>query len=447
MSLTTTTTINKLGILIVCFNRAKYTRQCFQSIEKAKLPEGATIMLIDDCSTEKEAVELFQNFHINGVAVIKLRNDSNKGIKANLKTGFEKLFADGCSIVLNLDNDAVVKPDAFIKLQVTKLEFPAYILTGFNCNMLNPDGTERHPISEMKVDCYRKGTVFKKSVGGINFCLEMNNYSKYVQPALDHPGNWDHNACIAATKDGHPIVCLVPSVIQHIGLESSMGHMGTAPDVADDFDDKKKLADVTLFGIDCVQYNKLIQAAEQSQKELRFANTILLNSPTISSKEQYSAFMMKDLDKFINTSHVLVIQHDGYVLNAKAWNDDWLQFDYVGATWGYKDGFNVGNGGFSLRSKKLIKILAEDPHISILHPEDDQICRGYRPYLEEKYKIKFAPEEVANRFSIEAYGSHDTRYSGQFGFHGFNINYENSNLPHIPQKPIQPNQIRRRNRW
>jgi hypothetical protein len=77
-----------------------------------------------------------------------------------------------------------------------------------------------------------------------------------------------------------------------------------------------------------------------------------------------------------------------------------LQYDYVGAPWRYNDGNNVGNGWFSLRSKKLLDILAHDPHIVETHPEDDCICRVYGDYLRSKW-IKFAPEEVAKKFSIE----------------------------------------------
>jgi hypothetical protein len=111
---------------------------------------------------------------------------------------------------------------------------------------------------------------------------------------------------------------------------------------------------------------------------------------------------------------VLIIQSDGYVLDGSAWNDEFLAYDYIGAPWLYKDHRNVGNGGFSLRSRRLQNILALDNDITITHPEDEVICRLYRLHLEDKYNIKFAPEQLAHRFSFELHPpQHKT-----FGFHG-----------------------------
>lgn len=59
-------------------------------------------------------------------------------------------------------------------------------------------------------------------------------------------------------------------------------------------------------------------------------------------------------------------------------------------------------------------LLAVDGFILPLHPEDSTIARLYRPYLEKKYQIQFAPESLAEKFSFEL------REPSQktFGFHG-----------------------------
>lgn len=127
---------------------------------------------------------------------------------------------------------------------------------------------------------------------------------------------------------------------------------------------------------------------------------------------QYNEFLVKEIHKYIKTSHFIVCQHDGYILDGSAWRDEWLQYDYIGAKWGYKDGRNVGNGGFSLRSTRLHNILAEDTQIEICSPEDEIICRLYRNYLEKK-GIKYAPESVADAFSFECFPPKQST----FGFH------------------------------
>jgi hypothetical protein len=80
----------------------------------------------------------------------------------------------------------------------------------------------------------------------------------------------------------------------------------------------------------------------------------------------------------------------------------------------------VGNGGFSMRSRRFLEILSR-PEIPALMPPDVAIdiavCIGLRPML-EKEGIKFADEKTASHFSFElAEGPRPT-----FGFHGvFNL--------------------------
>lgn len=211
-----------------------------------------------------------------------------------------------------------------------------------------------------------------------------------------------------------------------------MGH-DEIPDTASDFKGLT-LPGVTLVCIDdnpgraafsineCMKYAsfgsiKMItegvgQSITHSQTKMQ-----IIGIDRLGSKEAYSHFIIHELYKYVETSHVLIVQHDGYVKNWQAWQKDWLQYDYIGAPWGIEYApYRVGNGGFSLRSQKLCRITAGiNPGIS--HPEDAVICRELRPLLEAQHGIKFAPVEVAERFSFEGYNQYGT-YTGQFGFHG-----------------------------
>lgn len=182
------------------------------------------------------------------------------------------------------------------------------------------------------------------------------------------------------------------------------------------------LDNVTLLGIDCLDVDRLLFAAEISTKEIRFKDVKILTHlasdhewivkiPPIKSIEAYSQWMIKELVQYVDTEFVLIIQHDGFVVAPNQWQDDFLAFDYLGspALWG------MGNGGFSLRSKKLLTLLAEDEAIVKTHPEDTVICKTYRSYLEKK-GIRFATPEIAHHFSIDA-----NVWQGQFGFHNSNI--------------------------
>lgn len=114
----------------------------------------------------------------------------------------------------------------------------------------------------------------------------------------------------------------------------------------------------------------------------------------------YSEFMIKGLDQYIQTSHVLIVQWDGFIIHPNLWQERFLDFDYIGAPWPIKEGLLVGNGGFSLRSKKLLNAL-QDEVILAKHPEDHCICLENRTYLENTHGITFAPGELAEQFAFE----------------------------------------------
>ncbi len=182
---------------------------------------------------------------------------------------------------------------------------------------------------------------------------------------------------------------------------------------------KISLATVTLCCIDCTaRLPWAIRAMDQCMQGVSFGDVILCTDRTsltsqaiprgiraveidpIRSIEGYSEFMLKKLAPIIQTDHVLIVQWDGYVLNPMAWREEFLAYDYLGAPWQhYSEPWSVGNGGFSLRSSKLLRAL-EDPAIIASHPEDSCICQTYRAELEQK-GIRFAPREVARYFAVE----------------------------------------------
>lgn len=406
----------KVALIIPVYNRFEYVMRCFDSLLKADL-SGVDVIVVDDGSNEKGVKELHE------LIPWRLITQENGGVKSAMLTGYESTEAD---ILINLDSDAIVKPEFIKRLLALQKQHPEHIISGFNCD--NP----ANPIIETYSDY-----VVRKHVNGINMCFSRDIYNKWVKPALLKQGNWDFNS----TPD-NGVIITKPSVVQHIGIKSSMGH-NTNPDFACDFK-LLDLPDVTLFGIDAHDPEGIKRAAEISTKDVSFGAVKIITERLFSGREAYSKFCIQDMAAYIETSHVLIIHPDGYIQNPLAWDDSWLQYDYIGATWGYKDGKNVGNGGFSLRSKKLLDILAQC-ELDKYHPEDDIICRAIRPWLESEYGIRFAPEEVANKFAIEAYGSQvfkDTyghpanQYTGQFGFHGYHV----TGLP-VPMKPKPIQQI------
>jgi hypothetical protein len=189
----------------------------------------------------------------------------------------------------------------------------------------------------------------------------------------------------------------------------------------------KELDNVTIISVTGVRGKQTLRAIEYSTEKIKFKYKKLLTPENLKSSdveiikinpislEEYSKFIVYDLYKYIDTDYALIIQEDGFIINPDCWTDDFLNYDYIGAPWilplddfSYRDAFGnivrVGNGGFSLRSKKLLSI-ADELNIPwksyyVFYNEDGFIACHNR-HIYEHEGCKFAPLEIAVNFSKE----------------------------------------------
>lgn len=191
------------------------------------------------------------------------------------------------------------------------------------------------------------------------------------------------------------------------------------------------LPQVSLLCVETRRHDLAIAAMQRCCRQITFACCRLLSPtapelpkgiehasiPAFSGIDGYSDFMVHHLGDYFTSDYVLVVQWDGFVLDAGSWNPTFLDYDYIGAPW--PDAVRtVGNGGFSLRSRRLCAALRELAPATT-HPEDLCICRHLRPQLQSR-GIAFAPAAAAERFAFE-----EPRPSWPtFGFHGlFNFHH------------------------
>lgn len=183
------------------------------------------------------------------------------------------------------------------------------------------------------------------------------------------------------------------------------------------------------------------------------------------SYHEYSWFMMFALWKFIDTEFALVVQEDGWILDIGNWSDEFLNYDYLGAPihlarvdmpegimWMREFSWcehlskpdrivrPVLNGGFSLRSRRMLRALIDHPQIRVEIPppdvvevepirmewfhkplnEDVQLSAALRPQLEAA-GLKFAPLDLCLQFAVEDTGPLHTGLNAKhlFGMHGW----------------------------
>lgn len=188
------------------------------------------------------------------------------------------------------------------------------------------------------------------------------------------------------------------------------------------------LPQVTLCAASSVNVAATLRALEASLAQVDFAACLFFTDapvvpthPSISivpitpltSAVAYSDFLLTRMVDHIDTSHCLIVQWDGHVIDAGQWRTDFLDFDYIGARWPqFGDGYDIGNGGFSLRSTRLMA-LCQNGGFARFHPEDVAIGRDNRAWLEGQ-GMRFASRALADRFSVERAGD----VTASFGYHG-----------------------------
>lgn len=214
------------------------------------------------------------------------------------------------------------------------------------------------------------------------------------------------------------------------------------------------LDNVTLLIIDGTGCDEnACKALKYSAKDIKFKNVKLLTTNTnfynfcetvniekITSIYDYSKFCLTKLHTYVDTDYCLIIQSDGFIINSNKWSNEFFNYDYIGAPWHLtnlkvnlpryplvfdqnlknKKQYQIGNGGFSFRSKKLLKLTSELYNDSMYGPPEDVIiCILLREQL-EKHGIKFIDNiDLAAQFSCEATTINGKKYSSNnsFGFH------------------------------
>lgn len=154
------------------------------------------------------------------------------------------------------------------------------------------------------------------------------------------------------------------------------------------------------------------------EEQCEFADSMLFTASDIESShkisitpftsdEEYSEFCLVHIVEFISSSFVLMCHSMGFINNVTAWGPEFLDYDYVGSP-------DV-DGGFSLRSRRLLMFMASCPRLVRSGADDLDIAVHNRAFLEFA-GFTFAPPEVSARFcwgsgaEVDAFGTFG-RYS------------------------------------
>lgn len=238
----------KTAIIIPTYNRPHYLKQCFDSLLNTYLPSDLLIYIIDDASTDKETIRLIKEFNPQ-YTVRKEYKKQNKGVYDSFITMYDYCFSNGYDYVINVAPDSIVNNYFFDMMVYYKSLFPNKIISGFNALTLSEKGTPRHPIV-FDGDWYKQ----KKTSCSLCFGIDKDIYEKTFLTTLMElmaKKRFCYDTIASGKSEG--VICTVPSVAEHIGFESTLGH-NFNPDVSCDFMPYHEIGSKKLVTVNMATY-------------------------------------------------------------------------------------------------------------------------------------------------------------------------------------------------
>jgi hypothetical protein len=194
--------------------------------------------------------------------------------------------------------------------------------------------------------------------------------------------------------------------------------------------EKIKLPKVTLVAMTSVDIYETVKAMKYSMRGIEFADAVLIShqkpfylpknirfsyTDKLDNIDKFNYKMTYELHKHVNTDFALIVHADGFVIHPENWNEEFLDYDYIGSPWplpqndyAYRDSkgqiCRVGNS-VSIRSKRLMEFpekynLKWEKVYDGFYNEDIFICCMSKNRMEEE-GLKWAPFELAVKFGRE----------------------------------------------
>lgn len=134
--------------------------------------------------------------------------------------------------------------------------------------------------------------------------------------------------------------------------------------------------------------------------------------PDFPNKKLAGEFYYGKAMAWVETDYALMLEWDAGIFDATKWRPEFFDYDYIGAPWQTTDQLKVGNGGFTLMSKKLGHFACEN--LARFPVDTDwNFCRIQRRHYEDA-GFKWPSAQLASFFAWEL----GQRNAQHFGYHG-----------------------------
>lgn len=223
----------KYGLVVPFYNRAEYVRLFFNSLKNTNLSD-VMIVLVDESMTnnlqneskeaqddKKKVNKLVNDFKldmgddIDNNFLLKIYKHKHGNMFDSILVGMDLLYSF-CDFLITIDSDTIHKEhwidELYKSYECAKKDFENDLILCSGFNVIS----ERHSIIEKKTEY-----ILKNSVGGCNMFFSSNVYIDIIRKCLmSH--KWDTNIVNYIQKLNGKIITTNPSVIQHIGRDTSI---------------------------------------------------------------------------------------------------------------------------------------------------------------------------------------------------------------------------------
>lgn len=222
---------NEIGLAIATYNRPDYLRRMLEHLGRSGL-QDTIVALVDDASSSGETTRLVRDVSLGPTPIVRIFRTRRRGygVDEALRDAWDVLANEyGCRLLANVDSDTVMKPEWLERLvdvfHRERARQGPLIVTGFNAR-------QHDVIAEAGDFC------LKASIGGLNMLFDAGLYHEVIRPNLRYEPmgevGWDWHVVARMRERGYPLLCVRPSVVQHIGAVGRFSHAG-GYDVADDY--------------------------------------------------------------------------------------------------------------------------------------------------------------------------------------------------------------------
>jgi hypothetical protein len=208
----------KVGIIVPLFNRHKYVETFFSSLIKSDLTDCLIIFIDESMTKDVDDDKKLVNYFVKNICIdnsIKIFKTTHGNMFDSIIVGCD-LASIYCDTLITIDSDTIHAEN-----WVTQSIELYYKILQTNENLIlspfNTINANRHVIIDEFDEYYTKN-----SVGGCCLIFNKKLYYKLIRCGLiSH--KWDTNLINNIKNNNGLIIVTKPSLIEHIGIESS-GH-------------------------------------------------------------------------------------------------------------------------------------------------------------------------------------------------------------------------------